>query len=190
MFLGAGVYALYYAGPSPLYAPLASQNATGCNAPIYVGKAVPGGSRKGVAVQAAGPALYRRLREHAESIRQVQLYCPPASAGYLALKDCSYRFLVVDDVWIPLIESLSITSYKPPWNGFVDGFGHHDQGSTRRSQERSFWDSLHPGRPWALGFRENSVSREDIAAGLQRWWHDPRVRLTKGKRNQIQSDEA
>lgn len=53
---GPGVYALYYAGALPAYAPIASGEA-----PIYVGKAIPPGSRKGDAVDAAVPALRRRI---------------------------------------------------------------------------------------------------------------------------------
>ena len=47
-FIGAGIYALYYTGKFPAYEPLASANSGGnfC-APIYVGRAVPKGARKG-----------------------------------------------------------------------------------------------------------------------------------------------
>ena len=47
-FIGAGVYALYYIGDHPAYAALAEVNRDDqylC--PIYVGKAVPEGARKG-----------------------------------------------------------------------------------------------------------------------------------------------
>lgn len=47
-FIGAGVYALYYIGSFPAYAKLAEKNRDGkylC--PIYIGKAVPSGARKG-----------------------------------------------------------------------------------------------------------------------------------------------
>jgi hypothetical protein len=45
VFLGSGVYALYYTGPSLLYAPLADANRLAYDVPIYVGKAVPKGWR-------------------------------------------------------------------------------------------------------------------------------------------------
>jgi hypothetical protein len=47
-----------------------------------------------------GNVLFRRLKEHAESIR---------SAQNLDIKDFYCRFLVVDDIWIPLGESLVIS---------------------------------------------------------------------------------
>ncbi len=47
-FTGAGVYALYYSGDFPAYKRIAAQNADDqWAAPIYVGKAVPAGARKG-----------------------------------------------------------------------------------------------------------------------------------------------
>ena len=50
-FRGAGVYAIYYTGPHPAYAPLAEANRDGrWRAPIYVGKAIRRGGRKGVDV--------------------------------------------------------------------------------------------------------------------------------------------
>jgi len=169
-FIGAGVYAIYYSGASPYYLPLAERNRAGCVLPIYVGKAEAPGSRKGVAIQVAGPVLYNRLCEHAESIRQVQAHNPQDAAGFLALEDFTYRFLVVEDVWIRLVESSSIISFRPPWNGFLDGFGHHHQGWTRTTQERSLWDTLHAGRIWALRFKDSRFSPEQISASLPPWY--------------------
>jgi len=61
-------------------------------------------------------------------------------------------------------ESLLIETFKPVWNMLVDGFGHHDQGSTRTSQKKSAWDTLHPGRSWAEKVqRPNDKSAEQIA---------------------------
>ena len=46
-FIGAGVYALYYTGDFPSYALLSTANKNGqYRLPIYVGKAVPDGTRK------------------------------------------------------------------------------------------------------------------------------------------------
>ena len=45
---GAGVYVIYYTGPLRAYAPVAKANAGGnFSKPIYVGKAIPKGGRKG-----------------------------------------------------------------------------------------------------------------------------------------------
>ena len=47
-FLGAGVYAIYYSGSFPPYEPISVRNSSGGYAmPVYVGKAVPSGARKG-----------------------------------------------------------------------------------------------------------------------------------------------
>src|ERR1039458_6819138 len=46
-FPGPGVYALFYNGPSPLYARLQETNDVREWYPIYVGKAIPRGGRKG-----------------------------------------------------------------------------------------------------------------------------------------------
>lgn len=56
----------------PAYGPIAIANLTGqFKQPIYVGKAVPAGARKGGFGLGANPGkvLFRRLNEHAESIR-------------------------------------------------------------------------------------------------------------------------
>lgn len=142
-FLGAGIYAIYYTGEFPAYQKLAKTAPSNEKAiPIYVGKAVPPGSRKGGYGLSADPGdvLHRRLSEHASSIQE---------ARNLELADFQCRYLLVDDIWIPLGESLLIETFKPVWNMLVDGFGHHDQGKTRRGQKKSAWDTLHPGRSWA-----------------------------------------
>ena len=64
-FIGAGVYALYYTGGFPAYAALTNRNAERYVWPIYVGKAVPDGARKGGQGDNVNPgeALYRRLKK-------------------------------------------------------------------------------------------------------------------------------
>ena len=46
-FIGAGVYAIYYRGDFAPYRRLAELNRDSYKVPIYVGKAVPAGARKG-----------------------------------------------------------------------------------------------------------------------------------------------
>lgn len=143
VFNGAGIYAIYYTGDFEAYKPLAAKNRDGkFEAPIYVGKAVPPGARKGNfgLDSTPGPALYKRLQEHTESVQ---------AAENLKIDDFYCRFLVVDDIWIPLGESLLIAKFAPIWNKLIDGFGNHDPGSGRYQQMRSKWDTLHPGRVWA-----------------------------------------
>jgi Eco29kI restriction endonuclease len=99
-FSGAGVYAIYYTGDFESYSKLRDWNTRvdGLNVPIYVGKAVPTGGRKGnidPEISAKGAALFNRLDEHRKSIEQ---------ATNLELGDFWCRYLVVDDIWIPLGE--------------------------------------------------------------------------------------
>jgi hypothetical protein len=161
VFLGAGVYAIYYTGRFPAYRRIAERNRNNRYAwPIYVGKAIPAGARRGnVGVGARpGRVLYNRLAEHAESVRQ---------ASNLKIEDFACRYLVVDDIWIPLGESLLIQQFAPIWNIHLDGFGNHDPGSGRYNQQRSSWDMIHPGREWATRCRENDRSEAEIVAALQ-----------------------
>ena len=142
-FIGAGIYAIYYLGSFSLYAELVEKNRGEQYLwPIYVGKAVPAGARKGGFGLGADPGqvLYKRLAEHAASIEQ---------AHNIDIADFRCRFLVVDDIWIPLAESLLIEMYSPLWNRKIDGFGNHDPGKGRYNQQKSAWDLIHPGRPWA-----------------------------------------
>lgn len=136
-FRGAGIYAIYYCGDFPMYEPISG---TDWRVPIYVGKADVPGARKGVVdSNYQGTALWGRLDDHAKSIRH---------AVNLEIADFYVRYLVVDDIWIPLGESLMIGNYRPLWNGVIDGFGLHDPGAGRHGSLRSEWDELHPGRPW------------------------------------------
>jgi hypothetical protein len=156
LFNGAGIYAIYYTGDFAAYKILAAKNKNGkFQSPIYVGKAVPPGARKGnFGLDAApGPSLYKRLQEHAESVN---------AAENLRIEDFFCRFLVVDDIWIPLGESLLIAKFSPVWNKLIDGFGNHDPGKGRYEGMRSKWDTLHPGRPWAAKCAERNESQSQI----------------------------
>ena len=154
-FLGAGIYAIYYVGDFPPYAPIAGRNRDDrFEAPIYVGKAIPAGARRGGGLGVtSGPVLFRRLGEHAQSIAQ---------AENLELSDFLCRYLVVDDIWIPLGESLLIERFAPVWNSTIDGFGNHDPGSGRYNSQKPPWDVVHAGRPWAEKMRPNRRSQQEI----------------------------
>lgn len=65
------------------------------------------------------------------------------------LVDFYCRYLIADDIWIPLGESLLIEKFQPLWNVLIEGFGIHTPGAGRRKQVRSKWDTLHPGRAFA-----------------------------------------
>jgi hypothetical protein len=160
-FIGPGLYAIYYTGDLPLYASIADKNADGkFDQPIYCGKAIPKGGRKGRLITGraldAGPVLWERLKEHADSIRTVEAFkTEPLSAYPLRISDFYCRYLTVDDVWIPLAESLLISTYTPIWNRYLDGFGNHDPGIGRYNGKRPPWDVVHPGRAWAFKCKQN-----------------------------------
>ena len=152
---GAGVYAIYYTGDFEAYRHLALANRDGkYERPIYVGKAVSPGARKGNfgVDTAAGPELFKRLGEHAASI----------VATSLKIEDFACRYLVVDDIWIPLGEALLIARFSPIWNRLLDGFGNHNPGAGRISGMMPRWDVLHPGRSWAPNYQP----RPETAAQL------------------------
>ena len=138
-FPGAGVYILYYNGSFEPYSPV-----SGSETPIYTGRAIPSGSRRGPAAlrqieQTQATTLYKRLADHAQSIE---------AATNIELADFRCRYLVVKPIWIRIAEALLIHRFHPVWNALVDGFGLHDPGSTRYGQRKSDWDTLHPGRSW------------------------------------------
>jgi len=68
-FEGSGVYAIYYHGDFAGYARLV-ESAT--PTPIYVGKAVPTGARKGGRKATVGRELHQRLAQHGKSIEQTE----------------------------------------------------------------------------------------------------------------------
>ena len=161
-FDGAGIYAIYYAGGFLEYKKIVERNRQGkFEAPIYVGKAIPPGGRKGVLDPnaKAGPVLFRRLNEHADSIRQ--------ASSNLKLEDFFCRYLLVDDIWIPLGESLLIQQFAPLWNRTIDGFGNHDPGAGRYIGQCPAWDVVHPGRPWAVRCKPNPRSQAEWFAEIR-----------------------
>lgn len=157
-FHGAGIYAIYYTGNFLPYKRLSELN-RGADpiAPIYVGKAIPAGGRKGgvISDSTKTKALFARLKEHAESVNATK---------NLKLDDCQCRFLIVDDIWIPLGESLLIAKFAPIWNTLIDGFGNHDPGKGRHNGMRPRWDVLHTGRAWA----EKCQPRPETAEQIER----------------------
>lgn len=155
-FDGAGIYAIYYTGNFKPYEQIAKMNSDGrFMLPIYVGKAVPPGARMGLSnASTAGPALYKRLKEHLDSVK---------AAENLDVSDFYCRVLVVDDIWIPLGESLVITRFTPLWNSLIDGFGNHNPGKGRHAGMRPRWDVLHPGRAWASLLAERPETQEQIS---------------------------
>lgn len=149
-FPGSGVYALFYSGKLDFYASLRSPHA---DSPIYVGKAVPPGARKGLITGTRSFSLSGRLNEHLHSI---------ASVVNLSHEEFLCRFLVVTPLWITMAERFLIEHYKPLWNVWIDGFGNHPPGRGRPAGEISWWDALHPGREWAKLLRQSRTQQQAI----------------------------
>jgi len=90
--LGAGIYAIYFTAPPPMSCTPPRLIAS----PIYVGRAVPKGARKGL-VEAEesrhSKTLWGRLDEHRDSIEQARnLDIAPSAAGGSWLTCCSCRW--------------------------------------------------------------------------------------------------
>jgi hypothetical protein len=165
-FIGAGVYALYYTGAFAAYEALSAVNKGGqVSYPIYVGKAVPIGARKGGLESETkhGQALFRRLTEHAQSIN---------AASNIQLNDFSCRCLVVDDIWIPLAEAMLIERFKPVWNNALDGFGNHNPGKGRHGGKISPWDCLHQGREWTKHLQPPQTTIAQLEERIVKYLHE------------------
>lgn len=164
--IGAGIYALYYRGDFPLYE-WSVQGHEHEPPPIYVGRAQLAGRRTGQMLSEdlhTGTELKSRLQDHAKSI---------SDASNLDLQHFYCRYLVVDDVWISLAESLLIHQFRPLWNVVVDGFGNHAPGRGRRHQARSDWDVLHPGRSWASHLADGRTSLDVIESKVRKHLIEP-----------------
>jgi len=140
-FYGSGVYAIYYNGDGdfPAYEPV-----RGKDHPLYVGKADPDIPEARTPIE-QGEKLVGRLKEHARSILR---------ATNLNIDHFSCRYLVVKSAWQVTAEEYLIHLFKPIWNkeiGICYGVGKHGDSATTRSNTRSPWDTLHMGRPWAVG---------------------------------------
>lgn len=171
-FTGAGIYALYYTGDHPLYDEITPFNRDNrYEAPFYIGKAVPPGTRKGILPNTdtnhSTKALFTRIaREHASSLN---------ACTNLEIEHFYARWLVVDSIWIPLGESVLINWFHPLWNQHLDGFGNHDPGKGRRNGQNSRWDTIHPGRSWTTTLKPRNETEQEITESLRteiiRWRH-------------------
>ncbi|HMI20546.1 MAG TPA: Eco29kI family restriction endonuclease [Sphingomonas sp.] len=151
-FNGAGVYALYYSGDHDAYAALRHLDEGRFKYPIYIGKAAGESAKQGFSPNGSGERkLHGRIGEHARSIQAVQ---------NLELDDFRCRYLVLNDAYISLAESVMIRMFRPPWNGM--SFGSKVVGKNRMTGEPGLWDALHPGR----GGRPAGSQRADQAAQL------------------------
>lgn len=137
-FYGSGVYAIYYNGDYPAYAPI-----RGMETPIYVGKADPQADTAKTPTE-QGEKLAGRIKDHSRNIKK--------AASALRIEDFEYRALVVQSGWQGAAEDYLIHLFKPVWNnetGICYGLGKHGDDPGTRGNLRSPWDTLHHGRDWA-----------------------------------------
>ena len=137
-FYGSGIYALYYKGEFPAYAPI-----SGTETPIYVGKADPQADTAKTPLE-QGTRLSNRLKDHLRNIGK--------AADTLNVADFDCRSLVVQSGWQGAAEDYLIHVFRPVWNsetGICFGLGKHGDSPSTRANLRSPWDTLHPGRDWA-----------------------------------------
>jgi hypothetical protein len=164
-FPGAGVYAIYYRGTFKPYASMAKANRERLTLPIYIGSAVRSGAKTGFkSTPEHLPRLYKRLVHHAESID---------AAGSLKIRDFYCRYLVLDDAFILLAESVLIGYFRPLWNGM--GFGSKVVGANRMDGKPSKWDTLHPGREGrpSANAKAEADARANIAVQIKKFNERP-----------------
>jgi hypothetical protein len=141
---GAGVYALYYSGSHSAYSRLVKMDKEkgGCKYPVYIGKAARENAKQGFSIKPTTKCqVWKRLNDHAKSIQKVEM------SGFdpgFHLADFRCRFLILNDAYITLAESVLITTFRPAWNGM--GLGSNGVGGPRMAGAGSLWDALHPGR--------------------------------------------
>lgn len=158
---GSGVYAIYYGGDFPAYAAV-----SGSETPVYVGKADPQRA-DAVTSREQGPQLYGRLADHRKMISTVGDYALSKHLpNPLKVSDFSCRRLVCATNAQLVAERHLISTFKPIWNsevGICWGICKHGDSASRRSNRRSPWDVMHPGRLWAMAEElEDKMSAEFI----------------------------
>ena len=156
-FYGGGVYAIYYRGAHPAYAPILNHPI-----PIYVGKADPDEVQADNAEDHGIKLWHRLCKDHLKNLRLAENLDP-------AHFDC--RYLVTLSGYQSAAEAFLIETFKPIWNselGICYGFGKHGDAASTRSNTRSPWDTIHPGRKWAWaeGNKPNPKSADEIQADI------------------------
>lgn len=155
-FYGAGVYALYYKGDFAAY-----EKVSGKETPLYTGKADPKIAHAENPTE-QGDSLSRRINEHRKSIQLV------SGDGGISLEDFEVRYLVTASGFQVTAENFLINYFKPIWNKETKicfGIGKHGDDANTRKNKKSPWDTLHPGRKWALASEELKTP-EEIAGDI------------------------
>jgi predicted DNA-binding transcriptional regulator AlpA len=155
-FYGSGVYAIYYKGSFRAYE-LISDTET----PLYAGKSDPK-DKNATSPTEQGDKLWSRINEHRKSIKSV------SGQGGINLEDFEVRYLVTASGFEVNAESLLIEYFKPIWNKETKicfGIGKHGDDANTRKNKKSPWDTLHPGRKWALASEELKTP-DEISADI------------------------
>lgn len=166
-FYGSGVYAIYYNGSFPAYAPIKRTET-----PIYVGQAAPttAGARTPMD---QGDKLTSRLKEHRRNIAR--------ATSTLDVKDFECRTLVVQSGWETAAEDYLIHLFRPIWNKetkILYGLGKHGDAAETRQNKRSPWDTLHPARTWAADTTQDARSPAQIQSDLTNHFGATRIYRT------------
>ena len=89
------------------------------------------------------------------------------------MADSDMRSLVVQTGWQTAAEDFLIGLFRPVWNkqtGICFAFGKHGDSPSTRANQRSPWDTLHPGRSWE--YRDPNMRdarpKERIVAAIRR----------------------
>ncbi len=164
-FAGAGLYALYYRGALPLYAPLVAD----ARVPIYLGKAEAGNSRLGDEPNYDADKLWKRIVKHSRSIEEV-VNCderPVRPDNFLV------RYLPVDDAWIVSGEHALLRECRPVLG--VRSWTVSDRTHTwHHAPQRAVWDTLHPRRARAGAWPNRKRTLDEmLARGRARHSHQP-----------------
>lgn len=168
---GSGVYAIYYRGDHPAYAPVSISET-----PIYVGKADPKDPNASTARE-QGPQLYGRLADHRKMIKTVAAFAQDNKLPHpLRIEDFYCRRLVCATNAQLVAERHLIRTFKPIWNievGICWGISKHGDSAKTRANKRSPWDVIHPGRPWAMAEAlEDKMSPDIIVQRLTQHFAD------------------
>lgn len=163
---GQGVYLLMYKGDFSAYQPIAKANQSGGFVfPIYVGKAWAMSKTRAQKVAAERTGRHRRSIELVEN---------------LDLKDFALRFIELPWDRVETTERALIKMYAPLWNLVLHGFGNKHPGAGRDGQRKSPFDSLHPGRTFALSLPQGIASDAELCAEIEahvRLWSQDVVQL-------------
>jgi hypothetical protein len=114
-------------------------------------------------------SLTTKLVDMQKMLEQVVREIDPVQLP-LSFFDPTEPSLIGRFISIALVARHLIGLFRPLWNNetrILFGIGKHGDSSETRANNKSPWDTLHPGRQWALGNPE-AISREEIITRVAR----------------------